>query len=336
MRYSVDESGRPIQVRMSGIGRTRMGSDQAAMMATQGNTRPPPWAPAQPTNNPGVPLDSRLQTPGGTGATMGGHHAAAAVPRPPTAGSGPYGQPGQPGPPGYPAYATRPGSVHGQPRPGEFGPAPPGSENPYGSQPDSMATYRQNNAPGGAPAPSGAGSAGGSGAPGGMQPPPPSAGPGASQGYPMTGTSVPVGNPYPPVPPASGAPPYGVSRPGMISQQQQQQAQQQAQQHHQQPQPNAHGNMYPNVYTVTQGPGQGQSIPGAVYAPYSSAPVSYPMPPGAPMARQMTRMVPAPGGIQMNAYGHHPPPLQEMYGRMGPGPAGAGGVEGYRPPQPQH
>ena len=347
VRYSVDESGRPIQVRILGPNmRYMMGSNQSSSTAwspAQGNARPP-WV-TQSMNNPtGVPLDGRIQTPGGTGA-MGGHAAAAAAAaaataRPPTATgqmSGPYSATG---PPGYTAYANRPGSVQGQPRPGGDypggpgagpGPSGPGGEIPYGSQPDSMAAYRQNNAAG-APA-------------AGMPPPASSATPGAggpgSQGYAMAGGGpLPTGNPYPAVPPATGAQPYGMPRSGVISQPGGPGPQQM---HHQQPPPGAPGNMYPNIYAMHPGQPPSQAN-GSVYAPYSTVggAVSYPMNQGAPMGRPMTRMVPVngPGGMQVNAYGqmvgHHPQASQEMYARMAQGPAGAGGMDGYRPPQQQH
>jgi hypothetical protein len=317
-RYTTDESGRPTQVRIHGGNHVHTGSNQMSSTTwtqVQGNPRAP-WMPmSNPSGN--LPLDGRIQTPGGTGA-MGGHSAATA--RPPAATTQTTGQYPASTAPGYPPYANRPSSVQGQHRLGEYAPVT-GNEIPYGSQPDSMVAYRASGGPGG----------------GGMQPPSSVASGPPPQGYTISGGPSPAGNPYPPMPPAAGAAPYGVSRSGTVLQQQQQQQ-------HQQPPPNAHGNMYPSVYTQ-QLPSQSQpaGINGPVYASYTGTgpppTLTYAVNPGAPMTRMVTRMPSGPGGMQMNAYSAmgapQSQPTQDAHGRMGPGGMGSGGMEGYRPQQ-QH
>jgi hypothetical protein len=318
-RYPADESGRPTQVRIHGANHVRMGSNQMSSTTwtqVQGNPRAPWMHISNPPGN--LPLDGRIQTPGGTGA-MGGHTAATA--RPPAATTQMTGQYPAPTAPGYPPYANRPGSVQGQHRLGEYAPVA-GNENPYGSQPDSMVAYRASGGPGGA-----------------MQPPSSVASGPPQQGYTIPGGPSATGGSYPSMPPAAGATPYGISRPGMVSQQQQQQ-----QQLHQQPPPNAHGNMYPSVYTLPQPQPPSQSQAGPVYQSYTGTgppppTLTYAVNPGAPMTRMVTRMTPGPGGMQMNAYSAMPAPQsqpnQDSHGRMGPGGIGSGGMEGYRPQQ-QH
>jgi len=311
-RYSIDDSGRPTQVRERRLEGAGMGSDQMPSVTwwqVQTNPRAP-WIHVPQMNNypTTLPPDGRIQTPGGTGA-MGGQAARQATTT--AQMTGPYSA--SPSAPGYGIYPNRPGSIQAQPRPGEYAPVA-GNEMAHSSQPDSMVSYRSNTGQGGVPPPPSVASG----------PPPP-------QGYTTAGGPLSTGNPYPSVPPATGTASYVIPRPGVASQSQQ----------HQQPPPNAHGNMYPSIYTQHQQPPSQPQAPnanGSVYAPYTTAgappPVTYPANPGVPMGRAVTRIVPGPSGMQINAYSAmgppHIAPSQDVYGRIGAGVTGQGGVDGFR------